>query len=223
MPRQRTSIIWKIPKDEFQKVLDQSNSIVDFLKHFGLDGYTGNHRTFHLRIKIDNLCLKQLAKNRKILFSKRFSKTKIKDELIFCENSVYCRTQLKRRFLKIVDYECSECNLKDIYNGKPISLQLDHKNGINNDNRLENLRLLCPNCHSQTETFSGKRNKKEVVKVYESEVAKKARIEATRKFNPSREELEKLIKSMSMVKVGKFFGVSDNAVRKRCRLLGIYF
>jgi 5-methylcytosine-specific restriction endonuclease McrA len=45
-------------------------------------------------------------------------------------------------------------------NNKSISLQLDHINGIRTDNRLENLRLLCPNCHSQTETFCGKNNRK---------------------------------------------------------------
>ena len=44
-------------------------------------------------------------------------------------------------------------------NGKPLVLQLDHINGISNDNRIENLRFLCPNCHAQTESFAG-RNKR---------------------------------------------------------------
>lgn len=54
--------------------------------------------------------------------------------------------------------QCSECGLID-WRGKPLSIQIDHINGDNKDNRLENLRMLCPNCHSQTETF-GARNKK---------------------------------------------------------------
>jgi len=49
-------------------------------------------------------------------------------------------------------YECSECGIKE-WNGKSISLQLDHINGNNKDNRLENVRWLCPNCHSQTDTW----------------------------------------------------------------------
>ena len=63
---------------------------------------------------------------------------------------------LKRRLVKenILKYVCAECGIYD-WNGKQLTLQLDHINGVNNDNRLENLRLLCPNCHSQTETFGG--------------------------------------------------------------------
>lgn len=45
------------------------------------------------------------------------------------------------------------------WNGKPLILTLDHRNGISNDHRLENLRWLCPNCNSQTETFCGRRKK----------------------------------------------------------------
>lgn len=61
--------------------------------------------------------------------------------------------------LDLLPEECSECGIGTVHDGRPLVLQLDHINGDSTDNRLENLRILCPNCHSQTDTFSG-RNKK---------------------------------------------------------------
>jgi 5-methylcytosine-specific restriction endonuclease McrA len=55
-----------------------------------------------------------------------------------------------------IPQKCSECPVDTKYNGKPITLQVDHINGDWRDNRLENLRFLCPNCHSQTDTFGTK-------------------------------------------------------------------
>lgn len=51
---------------------------------------------------------------------------------------------------------CSECDMEPLWNNKQLTLQLDHIDGNKNNNRIENLRLLCPNCHSQTETFCGR-------------------------------------------------------------------
>ena len=64
---------------------------------------------------------------------------------------------MKARLIKegYIEYKCAICGIKD-WLGQPLSLQLDHINGINDDHRLENLRLLCPNCHSQTDTYAGK-------------------------------------------------------------------
>lgn len=78
------------------------------------------------------------------------------------ENSSYTnRNTLKDRLLRagLLNYRCAKCGIAS-WCGEAISLHLDHINGIRNDNRIENLRLLCPNCHSQTPTYCGKKNKK---------------------------------------------------------------
>lgn len=84
-------------------------------------------------------------------------------DVILVENSTYIghNQRIKRRLIEsglMID-ECVKCGQGPIWNGLPIVLTLDHINGVSNDHRIENLRILCPNCHSQTETFSGRNNK----------------------------------------------------------------
>lgn len=82
-------------------------------------------------------------------------------EDVFAKNSEYRNKYVKKLIKKwnLIDEECERCGLKDTWNGKSITLELDHINGNSDDNRLENLRFLCPNCHSQTETFKGRNSK----------------------------------------------------------------
>lgn len=86
------------------------------------------------------------------------SEFKRPDSEVFVENSTYSRGGIKKRLLRkgIIEYRCGLCPTEDTWQGKPLSLHLDHINGVNNDHRVENLRFLCPNCHSQTETYAGK-------------------------------------------------------------------
>jgi 5-methylcytosine-specific restriction endonuclease McrA len=92
-------------------------------------------------------------------YRSRYGNTK-RNEEVFIEESTYPRHRLKGRILKqnLIEYKCQCCGIKDEWNKQKLVLQLDHINGINNDNRLENLRFLCPNCHSQQDTFAA-RNK----------------------------------------------------------------
>jgi len=64
---------------------------------------------------------------------------------------------IRRYLTETYGYKCVECGI-DSYNGKPITLELEHKDGDSDNNKLENLCFLCPNCHSQTPTYKG-RNK----------------------------------------------------------------
>lgn len=221
--RPKTSKIWLIDKEELQELLDTSNSFVEVFIKMGIDPYSGNHKTLHARIQEDTLSIEQLIKNRKVARAAHLHQLNRKrkpDKEVFKKGSNYDRKHLKRRILENewLEYRCEECGITDTYNERPLSLQLDHKNGNNTDNRIENLRFLCPNCHSQTSTFGTKRFKK----VKREPKAKRNRM-ATRKFNPSKKELKKLVQTLPMTQVGRLFNVSDNAVRKRCKLLNIEY
>lgn len=62
-------------------------------------------------------------------------------------------TSMRKQYLKLVPYECRECGISK-WMGNPITLQMDHIDGDRENNTLDNLRLLCPNCHAQTETWA---------------------------------------------------------------------
>jgi len=70
------------------------------------------------------------------------------------------RFTIKRRLIEagILQNICDECGLSE-WRGRPLSIQVDHLNGINNDHRLANLRMLCHNCHSQTATYASRNRK----------------------------------------------------------------
>ena len=79
-------------------------------------------------------------------------------EDVLVVNSSYANThRLKLRLVRegLLSWRCASCSLEE-WLGKPVALQLDHINGLRTDNRIENLRLLCPNCHSQTDTWCGR-------------------------------------------------------------------
>lgn len=90
-------------------------------------------------------------------FRQLIERKELKEYLV--ENSTHrSRWALRKRLLseKILPYKCGGCENEGLWRGKKMSLHLEHKNGINNDNRIENLEFLCPNCHSLTDTYAGK-------------------------------------------------------------------
>jgi 5-methylcytosine-specific restriction endonuclease McrA len=78
-------------------------------------------------------------------------------EILEGKHPYYQTLKLKKRLIKegIKENKCDICGITE-WNGKLISMQLDHINGDSHNHKLENLRMICPNCHSQTETYCGK-------------------------------------------------------------------
>ena len=241
--RKKKNPIWFIKKEYLQDLLNNKNSLSDVLRSLNLD-IKGCSGALIRRIKEDNLCTKKLEINRnnqRLIHIKTIQVARPLNE-ICVENSTYSRVNLKAKLIKlgILKYECYECKLSE-WRGKKICLQIDHINGTNNDHRIENLRLLCPNCHSQTNTYAGKNKNLELDKngnvikkkanpthycgicnkACFSALCAKCHHQSQRKFEVSKEELELLIKKFPMTYIGKMFGVSDNAIRKRAKLLGI--
>ena len=84
------------------------------------------------------------------------------EDNVFCINSTADQKTLRRYFYNLTkeNYVCSICGLKPVWQGKPLTLILDHIDGYNKNNVLSNLRWVCPNCNIQLDTTSGKHNKK---------------------------------------------------------------
>jgi len=142
-------------KEELISLLNESNSYADFLDKIGY-AKSGNAYKFTQKY------LNELNINYEGIVSKRWSSKEISIEEAFVYGSKCGTKELKNKIKKwdLKPYFCEKCNNNGHWMGEVISLHLDHINGDNRDNRLNNLRFLCPNCHSQTKTYGGKNNKK---------------------------------------------------------------
>lgn len=161
MSERKTSQIWKIPKEKFKQIVDTNYSWNGVVKACNF-GHAGNSRTVKKRVNEEKLDVSHFtgmgwSKGTKKTEKQKFFKRTLEDILV--KNSdPYQNQSLKKRLINnnILKDECSVCNLPPIWNNKQIVLQLDHINGDTHDNRIENIRVICPNCHSQTDTFCGK-------------------------------------------------------------------
>lgn len=150
----KTSKVYQVSDEQFREIVANSYSYSDCLRALGL-GTNGGSSTDVLKRRIQELecSTEHFNKGRT---SGAYAHYELSDILI--ENSNYASIScLKKRLVNegYLEYKCACCGISE-WMGKPISLQLDHINGNNRDHRIENLRFLCPNCHSQTDTYAGK-------------------------------------------------------------------
>lgn len=155
-----TNKIYELTDEQFVSLLKNSTTISEVLFKLGysIKGNSWGYSQVKQRMTDLNLDF-SIFKGKNSIYKNTAAKA-VTPEILFKNNCKHNRNILRRYIIKneLIPYKCSICGLTT-WNNKTISLELDHINGINNDNRLENLRFLCPNCHSQTTTY-GSRNSK---------------------------------------------------------------
>ncbi|MFD2718793.1 HNH endonuclease [Hymenobacter monticola] len=145
--------------DEFRLAVAESLSVAQVLGRIGLVPAGGNYKTVHTRIAklgLDTSHFTGAAWNQGARY--RTLGPAFSWENVLVENSAYTSTyRLRNRLIEhgIKGHRCEKCGLTE-WQQEPIPLELHHANGINNDHRLANLQLLCPNCHALTENYRGK-------------------------------------------------------------------
>ena len=150
--------IYKLSDEQFVELLKKSSTISEVLFKLGYTVKGNSWGYSQVKRRMDDLNLDYSIFKGKSAVIKITKLNNVKKEDILKENCRHQRTVLRRYVIKnnLIPYKCAICGCTE-WQGKTLSLELDHINGVNNDNRLENLRFLCPNCHSQTSTY-GSRN-----------------------------------------------------------------
>lgn len=219
------SLVDNYTEEELKQIIELSNSYRELARKLGYTSFSGDLYNA-LKEKVSNFDTSH--------FNKNATPIKRTVENVFIENSTADQSTLRRWYIKgeYTPYICSICGQKPIWQDKELTLILDHINGSNHDNRLENLRWVCPNCNQQLDTTGSKNpNRKIIAKKYYCQDCgieiNKGAIRCIACYNKyrtvplenmpvTREELKELIRTKPFTQIGKQFQVSDNAIRKWC-------
>lgn len=235
----------KYTKENLGLIVSESRAISEVLRKLGLKQTGGNYSHISKKIKIYEINTSHFlgqSWNRGKRASNKFTKNDFIENVLIIGGSGWGSHQIK---IKLFEFEikkrkCEKCNQNEIWCNEKLGLELHHNNGDKNDNRLENLTILCPNCHSQTTSFSqgkvrGMKNKEITYnKKIKSDIRKLNnvcgcgktirtrskmckdcyRIKQRKVNRPSLKILQEEIKILGYCATGRKYGVSDNAIRK---------
>ena len=152
-------------KDKLEQIVSESYSFAEALRKIGLRDVGSNFKTIKKYVEEYNI---DTSHFRGQTWNKGMGNTDYaaynKLENILKENTNFKSDTLKYRLVKegLKQWKCEKCGNEGVWEGKELVLELHHINGNHYDNRLENLQILCPNCHSQTDNFRNKNSTKAV-------------------------------------------------------------
>jgi hypothetical protein len=148
----------KYTKQILENAVKKSSCYADVLRELNIKISGGMHLHIKNRIKYFNICVDHFKKSNEFLQRKAYRTKMLTSKEILVRNRINSRKDKRHLLIRAmlemgIKEECSKCGIKD-WNNEFLNLHIDHINGDWTDNTLNNLRFLCPNCHSQTPTYA---------------------------------------------------------------------
>lgn len=155
----------RFTQDQLRDAIAKSRTWSEALRHLGYRTAGGNHRTIQKYAERWGISVDHFDPNGVRAEASRRGRLPL--EQILVKGSRYTRSHLKHRLYSagLKEPRCEMCGQDETWRGRRMAMILDHANGVHDDNRIENLRIVCPNCAATLDTHCGRKNKGVVYRI----------------------------------------------------------